>query len=103
MDAIAKTTGGFMNERTRRYIIYLVLFMGMIAIMDQYLSFIETNAIHYVKIDYHVTDAEYSFWKMIYFIPTFLIFLLNGLTDIIGRKYSLLILILIFGLPSLGT
>lgn len=91
-----------MNEQSRRYIIYLVLFMGMIAIMDQYLSFIETTAIPNVLRDYSVTDAQYSWWKVLYFIPTFLIFLLNGLTDIIGRKFSILILILLFGLPSLG-
>lgn len=81
-----KKTSGFMNEQNRRYIIYLVLFMGMIAIMDQYLSFIETTAIPNVLRDYSVTDAQYSWWKVLYFIPTFLIFLLNGLTDIIGRK-----------------
>jgi MFS family permease len=92
----------FMKERTRRYIIYLVLFMSMIAIMDQYLSFIETTAIPNILKDYAVTDAQYSWWKVLYFIPTFLIFLLNGLTDIIGRKKSLFILILLFGLSSLG-
>jgi len=89
-----------MNERTRRYIIYLVLLMGMIAIMDQYLSFIETNAIPMLTKEFNVTDYDYSFWKVVYFIPTFFIFLLNGLTDIIGRKFSLLILILLFGLPA---
>jgi MFS family permease len=91
-----------MNPRTRQYILYLLIFMGMIAIMDQYLSFIETTAIPNVLRDYAVTDSQYSWWKVVYFIPTFLIFLLNGLTDIIGRKKSLLILILLFGFASLG-
>lgn len=90
------------NQRNRRYILYLVVFMGMIALMDQYLSFIETTAIPNVLREYTVTDAEYSWWKALYFIPTFLIFLLNGLNDIIGRKKSLLILILLFGFASLG-
>jgi MFS family permease len=90
------------SERTRGYIIYLVIFMGMIAIMDQYLSIIETTAIPNLLQEYSVTDAEYAWWKALYFIPTFLIFLLNGLTDIIGRKYSLLILIVLFGVGSIG-
>ena len=94
-----KVVGG-MNERTRQYVIYLVIFMGMIAIMDQYLSFIETNAIPMLTNEFHVSAADYSWWKVVYFIPTFFIFLLNGLSDRIGRKYSLLILILLFGLPS---
>lgn len=90
------------SERTRGYIIYLVILMGMIAIMDQYLSIIETTAIPNLLQEYSVTDAEYAWWKALYFIPTFLIFLLNGLTDIIGRKYSLLILIVLFGVGSIG-
>ncbi len=97
-----KKSSGLMNQRTRRYILYLVIFMGMIALMDQYLSFIETTAIPNILSDYSITDSQYSFWKALYFIPTFLIFLLNGLTDIIGRKNSLLILILLFGCASLG-
>ncbi len=91
-----------MNQRTRHYMLYLLIFMGMIAIMDQYLSFIETTAIPNVLREYAVTDTQYSWWKVVYFIPTFLIFLLNGLTDIIGRKKSLLLLILLFGCASLG-
>jgi len=97
-----KKIGGSMNQQTRNYIIYLIIFMAMIAIMDQYLSFIETTAIPNVLREYSVTDSQYSWWKALYFIPTFLIFLLNGLTDIIGRKNSLLILILLFGCASLG-
>ena len=76
--------------------------MALIAIMDQYLSFVETNAIPYIIKEYNVTESEYSWWKVIYFIPTFFIFLLNGLADIIGRKYTILILILLFGIPSLA-
>ncbi|HWR64316.1 MAG TPA: MFS transporter [Candidatus Thermoplasmatota archaeon] len=97
-----KKITGLKNPQTRRYILYLVIFMGMIALMDQYLSFIETTAIPNILREYSVTDAQYSWWKALYFIPTFLIVLLNGLTDIIGRKKSLLILILLFGLASLG-
>ena len=76
--------------------------MGTIALMDQYLSMIETTAIPNILKEYSVSDIEYSWWKVVYFIPTFLIFLLNGLTDIIGRKKSMLILISMFGFASLG-
>jgi putative MFS transporter len=76
--------------------------MGMIALMDQYLSMIETTAMPNILRDYAVTDVQYSWWKVIFFIPTFLIVLLNGLTDIIGRKKSILILILLFGCASFG-
>jgi len=102
MDSLKNKPKSLLNERSKRYLIYLILLMALIAIMDQYLSFIETNAIPYIIKEYNVTESEYSWWKVLYFIPTFLIFLLNGLTDIIGRKYSLLILILLFGIPSLA-
>jgi len=91
---------GLSNERTRKYILYLVIFMAMVAIMDQYLSFIETTAIPYILEEYSISDTQYSWWKSIYFIPTLLVFLLNGLNDIIGRKKTILILILIFGFSS---
>ena len=97
-----KQIGDLKKERTRRYMIYLIIFMGSIALMDQYLSIIETTAIPNILQEYSITDTEYAWWKVLYFIPTFLIFLLNGLTDIIGRKKSLLILIFLFGLASLG-
>jgi MFS family permease len=102
VSAGGKKGAGPMNERTKQYILYLIILMGMIAIMDQYLSFIETNAIPFLTTEFHVSSADYSYWKAVYFIPTFFIFLLNGLTDIIGRKFSLLLLILLFGIPSVA-
>jgi MFS family permease len=78
------------------------MFLAMVALMDQYLSFIETTAIPNILADYHVTADQYSWWKALFLIPTLLIFLLNGLMDVIGRKKTLLILILFFGLGSLG-
>ena len=88
--------------RSRRYLIFIISLMALIAIMDQYLSFIETTAIPEILSEYNVPVTEFAWWEAIYFIPTFFIFLLNGLTDIIGRKYSILILILLMGLSSLG-
>ena len=99
---MTKQIGDLKKERTRRYMIYLIIFMGSIALMDQYLSLSKQTRFHILFKEYNLTESEYSWWKVLYFIPTFLIFLLNGLTDIIGRKYFLLILILLFGIPSLA-
>lgn len=90
------------HARSRRYVIYLVFVMSMIALMDQYLSFIETVAIPKILTEYNMTAAQFSWWEALYFIPTFFIFLLNGLTDIIGRKFSILLLVLMMGFSSLG-
>jgi MFS family permease len=76
--------------------------MGLVAIMDQYLSTIKTTAIPYILEEYKVTASQFSYLEAVYLAFTFLIFLLNGLTDIIGRRLSILILILIMGLASFG-
>jgi len=74
----------------------------MIALMDQYLSFIETVALPSFLQEFHITAESFSWWEAVYYIPTFFIFLLNGLTDIIGRKWSILILFSMMGFASLG-
>lgn len=88
--------------RSRNYLLYLILFMGLVAVMDQYLSTIKTTAIPYILQEYNLDASQFSFLEAAYLAFTFLIFILNGLTDIIGRKWSILVLILIMGLSSLG-
>jgi MFS family permease len=83
--------------------------MGLVALMDQYLSgIVKTTVIPNICDEYfsgittEEATAQFSWWEAIYLIPTFFIFLLNGLNDIIGRKLSVLILILIMGFSSLA-
>lgn len=90
------------KTRSRNYLLYMIIFMGLVAIMDQYLSTIKTTAIPYILEEYKVTASQFSYLEAVYLAFTFLIFLLNGLTDIIGRRLSILILILIMGLASFG-
>ncbi len=93
---------GTRRVRSRTYLIYLVILMGLIAIMDQYLSTIKTTAIPYVIEEYGITASQFSGLEALYLIPTFFIFLLNGLSDMIGRKFAILILILLMGLSSIA-
>ena len=88
--------------RSRGYLVYLIIFMGLVAVMDQYLSTIKSTAIPYILDEYNLSASQFSYLEAAYLAFTFLIFLLNGLTDIIGRKFSVLVLILIMGLSSLG-
>lgn len=93
---------GAVRPRTRRYLGYLVAVMGLVAIMDQYLSTIKTTAIPYVLEEYGLTASRFSQLEALFLIATFFVFLLNGLNDIIGRKPALLVLILLMGLSSLA-
>jgi len=93
---------GTSRVRSRTYLIYLVILMGFVAVMDQYLSTIKTTAIPYVIEEYGITASQFSGWEALYLIPTFFIFLLNGLNDMLGRKFAILILILLMGLSALA-
>lgn len=86
--------------RNRGYLIYLVAFMGIVAMMDWYLSMLEATVKPYVLQEFNVSAPVFARWEAVYLIPTFFIFLLNGLSDIIGRKYTVLILVLLMGLPA---
>ncbi len=88
--------------RGRTYQIYIVAFMGMVAMMDQYLSSIESTAIPYLLADYHITAAQFAALKARFLIVTFFVFGLNALNDLLGRKPAILVLILLMGVSSLG-
>jgi len=83
--------------RSRGYIGYLVVLMTIVALMDWYISTIKTTALPYILKEYSLTPAQFSWTESLFLIPTFLVFLLNGLNDIIGRKWSIFILMLLMG------
>ncbi|MCX6661777.1 MAG: MFS transporter [Euryarchaeota archaeon] len=95
-------TSSFMKPRSKNYIIYLVFFMGLVAIMDQYLSMVPITYMNSILNEYGMTASQFEWWEALYLVPTFFIFALNGLVDIIGRKFSILLLILLMGFSSLA-
>ena len=104
MTTITKETIAYNTTKTRgrSYLIYLMIFTGLVAIMDQYISTVKTTAIPYILEEYNITASQFSWLEAAYLSFTFLIFFLNGLNDIIGRKWSQLVLILFMGLSSLA-
>ena len=90
------------GTRSRKYIAYLVVMMTIVALMDWYISTIKTTALPYILKEYSLTPAQFSWTESLFLIPTFLVFLLNGLNDIIGRKWSILILMLLMGFSCIS-
>ena len=90
------------QPRSRGYLVYLIAVMGLVAVMDQYLSTIRTTAIPYVIEEYGISASQFSWLEALYLVFTFLVFVLNGLNDLIGRKLAILVLILLMGLSSIG-
>jgi len=88
--------------RSRRYLALLVVLMGLVAIMDQYLSTVGLSARPYILEEYSLTPSQFSWLESLYLSATFLVFVLNGLNDIIGRKFAILVLVLLMGLSALG-
>lgn len=101
-DSAVIESGSIVKKRTRPYVAYLIVLMGLVALMDQYLSTVKTTAIPYLIKEYGITAARFQWLEALYLISSFFIFALNGLNDLIGRKWAMLILILLMGLSSLG-
>ncbi|HET59889.1 MAG TPA: MFS transporter [Chloroflexi bacterium] len=106
MTQAVEATKGRLRRRVklpgRNYMLYLILLMGMVALMDQYIGTVKTTALPYILEEYQIDGPRFSYWEGLYLAATFFIFLLNGLTDMIGRKWSIFVLIVIMGVTSLG-
>ncbi len=96
------TLGTKIRARSNGYMVFLVIFMGLVAVMDQYISTVKSTVLPYMLEEYGITASHFSWNEALYLIATFFIFLLNGLNDIIGRRWSILVLVLLMGLSSLG-
>jgi MFS family permease len=101
-DAAVTSTESRDKVRNRPYVIYLIVLMGLVALMDQYLSTVKTTAIPYLIKEYGITAARFQWLEALYLVSSFFIFALNGLNDLIGRKRAMLVLILMMGLSALG-
>jgi len=87
--------------RSKGYMTYLVIFMGLIALTDQYLSLIETSAIGPIIAHFGITINVFLKWQGIFGIAAFLVFLISSFADAVGRKIGILLLILIMSMSAL--
>ena len=102
LEALAERKGEKPIEpREKGYITFLVIFMGLVALLDQYLSQIEGPAIPYIIEEFGVTAAEFALWQGIFGVIAFAVFFLAWYSDAFGRKKGILILILLLGVPSI--
>ncbi|TFH27390.1 MAG: MFS transporter [Promethearchaeota archaeon] len=85
------------RPRSKGYMTFLVIFMGLVALVDQYLSLIETTAIPHLINYFGITADTFFLWQGIFGIMAFVVFLVSGLADLYGRKIGILILLLMMG------
>ncbi len=89
------------EEKSSRYIIGLTIFMGLVGLLDQFLSQVEGPIMVYILADYGVSASEFAFWQGIFAVISFAVFLISYAFDRLGRKKGILILILALGIPAL--
>jgi len=85
------------KPRFKGYMPFLVIFMGLIALVDNYLSLIEISAIPLIIDDFGIDLNYFLLWQGIFGIVAFLVFLIGWLADLWGRKIGILILLIIMG------
>ncbi|MHA1561027.1 MAG: hypothetical protein ACTSPA_02785 [Promethearchaeota archaeon] len=87
--------------RSKGYMTFLIIFMGLIALLDNYLSLIETDAIPYIIAEFEITLPVFLLWQGLFGIVAFFVFILSWFADIWGRKIGILILILVMSISAL--
>jgi MFS family permease len=85
------------RTRSKGYVTYLVIFMGLVALVDQYLSLIETNAIPALIDWFGIADNYFFYWQGIFGAVAFLVFVISFFADAWGRKIGILILLILMG------
>ena len=89
------------EQRSSGYVWYLVIFMGLVGLLDQYLSQVEGPLIPFILEDFGITAVEFAIWQGIYGIIAFLVFFIAWISDAYGRRKGILILMLVLGVPTL--
>jgi MFS family permease len=89
-------------KRSGKYMFFLVLFMGLVGQMDVWLSLIESYAAPFILAEAGMaaTPWLFGFWQGVFGVIVFLVFFIGWFSDSFGRKYGILALILVMGIPA---
>ncbi|MBN2151034.1 MAG: MFS transporter [Candidatus Lokiarchaeota archaeon] len=88
------------TTRSKEYIRFVVILMGLISLMDNYLAQVELGVLKYMAYDLGISVNELNFYFMIYGVIAFAVFFISWFTDAAGRKKGLMLLVLMMGIPS---
>ncbi len=91
------------STKPKQYITFLVVLMSLISLLDNTLALIDTRVVTYMEADFGFApnSGDVQFWISVYGVLAFLVFIISWLTDAIGRKKGLIILVLLLGVPSI--
>ncbi|TFG32887.1 MFS transporter [Candidatus Thorarchaeota archaeon] len=95
---------------SKRYMIFLVVVMGLVSQMDSWLSLIETKALPGIITEFWapvdeaaraVARSEFAFLQGVFGIIVFGVFFIAWFADAYGRRAGIMVLVLTMGIPSI--
>jgi MFS family permease len=105
LDALAKRKdeeGKSFEPRSKGYMIFLIVFMGFVGNMDNWLSLVETRITTDILTFYNNMPRDtFAFWQGIFGIISFAVFFIAWFFDAFGRKKGIFLLIASLGIPCL--
>ncbi|MFO7796721.1 MAG: MFS transporter [Promethearchaeati archaeon] len=105
LDALAKKKEEELKEfkpRSRGYMIFLVVFMGLVGNMDNFISLVESRIIPEIIAFYPWLNKDtFAFWQSIYGIISFAVFFIAWFFDAFGRRKGILLLMSTLAIPCL--
>jgi len=89
-------------QSSTRYMIFLVVVMGLVSQLDGWLSLIESTAVPFITTEFFAGDsAEFALWQGLFGILVFLVFFIGWFGDAFGRKKGIILLVLVMGVPTI--
>lgn len=87
--------------RSKRYIIFLVVVMGLVSNMDSWLSLIEATAFPLAIVEFGLTSTNFAFLQGVFGIIVFGVFFIGWFADAYGRRKGMMLLTLVMGVPTI--
>ena len=97
----SETTSTPPASTNKRYMIFLVLIMGLVSQMDSWLSLIETKAVNSIVADFGIQVSDFSLLQGIFGILVFGVFFIGWFADAYGRRLGMMLLVLVMGIPTI--
>ncbi|MHA1371886.1 MAG: MFS transporter, partial [Promethearchaeota archaeon] len=102
----------FLVNRKKGYVTFVVILMGIISQLDNYLALVESTVIKDMAIDLYGLNpnttevpnnilANLRMWIAIYGVIAFAVFFLSWFNDAFGRRKGLILLVLMLGVPAI--
>ncbi len=98
MDTIGEPAS--VQVRSTRYLIFLVVVMGLVSNMDSWLSLIESTAFPLVITEFGITSDYFAMLQGIFGIIVFGVFFIGWFADAYGRRKGMMLLTLVMGIPA---